>query len=144
MYINRRNGLILLAGLVLFGLIQLIPYGHDHTNPPVIQEPNWDSPTTRDLARRACFDCHSNETIWYWYTGIAPFSWLIQNDAEEGRYVLNFSEWGRGAIEVNEISEAVLEGNMPPASYLLLHPPARLNGAEIQALVNGLNATVKR
>ena len=51
-----------LIALVCLALIQLIPYGHDHVNPPVIKEPAWDSPSTRVLAKRACFDCHSNET----------------------------------------------------------------------------------
>ncbi|MFZ0624897.1 MAG: heme-binding domain-containing protein, partial [Acidimicrobiia bacterium] len=66
-------------GVVALALgIQLIPYGHDHQNPPVTTEPAWDSQQTLDLAKRACFDCHSNETKWAWYTNIAPMSWLIQ------------------------------------------------------------------
>jgi hypothetical protein len=56
---------VLLAAIVLFGLIQLVPYGRNHTDPPVVQEPNWDSPQTRQLAVRACFDCHSNQTECY-------------------------------------------------------------------------------
>jgi mono/diheme cytochrome c family protein len=71
--------------LVLVAAAQLVPYGRDHDNPPVAAEPTWDTPTTRELARRACFDCHSNETQWPWYSNIAPLSWLIQRDVEEGR-----------------------------------------------------------
>ncbi|VAW08163.1 hypothetical protein MNBD_ACTINO01-854, partial [hydrothermal vent metagenome] len=76
-----RRGLILLVGVVI--AIQLVPYGRDHDNPPVLAEPAWDSTTTQDLARRACFDCHSNETEWRWYTNIAPISWFIQNEVDE-------------------------------------------------------------
>ncbi len=83
------------AGVLVVGLIaiQLVPYGRNHTNPPVQSEPNWDSPETRALAERACFECHSNETAWPWYSNIAPVSWLVQHDVDEGREKLNFSEW---------------------------------------------------
>lgn len=129
------------AVVVVFLLLQLAPFGRHHTNPPVVQEPDWDTPQTRELAKRACFDCHSNETIYPWYSNIAPISWLIQNDVTEGRRRLNFSEWGRGEREVDEMAEVVQEGKMPPPYYLLLHPSARLNQAEKQALISGLLAT---
>src|SRR5215831_3235209 len=76
-------------------LIQLIPFGREHTNPPVTQEPAWDSPGTRELAKRACFDCHSNETVWPWYSRVAPVSWLTQRDVNGGRRHVNFSEWNK-------------------------------------------------
>ncbi len=60
-----------------FILLQIIPYGHNHTNPPIVEEPAWDSPQTRAVVKKACFDCHSNETVWPWYSNIAPLSWLI-------------------------------------------------------------------
>src|SRR6478735_10619944 len=75
--------------------IQFVPYGHAHTNPPVRLEPAWDSPQTRELAARACFDCHSNLTKWPWYSNVAPVSWLIQRDVDGGRAALNFSEWNK-------------------------------------------------
>ena len=75
--------------LLLLAAAQLVPYGRDHDNPPVVAEPAWGSPATRELARRACFDCHSNETQWPWYSNIAPLSWLIQRDVDEGRDELN-------------------------------------------------------
>ncbi len=78
-------------------LIQLIPV--DKSNPPVVSEPTWDSPQTRALAKDACFDCHSNETVWPWYAKIAPSSWLLAQDVDEGRSALNFSEWGQGEME---------------------------------------------
>lgn len=125
---------VIAIGIVLSGLIQLIPYGHDHTNPPVVQEPGWDA-QTRAVAQKACFDCHSNETTWPWYSNIAPVSWLVQNDVEEGRDALNFSEWGSRRMESDEISEVLEEGEMPPAQYLLMHPGAQLTPAEEQLLM---------
>jgi mono/diheme cytochrome c family protein len=133
-----------LAILAFFLIIQLIPYGRNHTNPPVVSEPQWDSPTTRELARRACFDCHSNETVWPWYTNIAPLSWLTQRDVNEGRSQLNFSEWGSQMnaegehTSPNEIAAIVQSGEMPPGLYLLIHPTARLSPDEIDALAGGL------
>lgn len=132
-------------GLVgLFVLIQLVPYGRNHNNPPVVQEPAWDSPQTRELARRACFDCHSNETVWPWYSNVAPASWLIQHDVEEGRRKLNFSEWNRRQNELDEITEVIQEGEMPPIYYVLLHPEANLSQQEKEALIAGLRATIRQ
>jgi hypothetical protein len=137
---------ILIAGFIL---IQWVPFGRDHTNPPVVAEPNWASPQTRDLAKRACFDCHSNETVWPWYSNIAPVSWLVLRDVEEGRGVINFSEWnasgsarsgreGRGGGQ--EIAEVILEGKMPPLQYLPTHPDAVLSQAERQQLTSAVQA----
>ncbi len=127
-----------------FVLIQLVPYGRNHTNPPITGEPNWDSPQTRELAQRACFDCHSNETVWPWYSNIAPISWLTQHDTEEGREHLNFSTWNNGGQghEPEEAMETIAEGEMPMPVYLITHPEARLTAAEKQALIDGLRATI--
>ena len=121
---------------------QVIPYGRNHENPPVAAEPSWDHPSTRALAARACFDCHSNETRWPWYSYVAPTSWLVQSHVNEGRRVLNFSQWNARYKEAHEASETVREGTMPPRSYLLLHPEARLQPAESNALARGLDATL--
>ena len=130
-----------LTGLLLLMVdAQVVPYGRDHDNPPVAAEPAWDTPATRELARRACFDCHSNETRWPWYSNIAPLSWLIQRDVEEGRHELNWSEWDLDS-EGDESAETVIEGSMPPGTYAILHPEARLSDQEIDALVAGLVAT---
>jgi hypothetical protein len=131
--------LVILA--VGFVAIQLVPYGRDHTNPPVTGEPAWDSPTTRDLAVRACFDCHSNETTWPWYSNVAPISWRLRNHVTEGRQKLNFSEWGTGEQETEHLVRLVREGDMPPWDYLLSHPEARLSDAETQALLDGFART---
>jgi len=133
-------------GLGLLGMllaIQLVPYGRDHDNPPVMGEPTWDSPETRALARQACFDCHSNETQWPAYAHIAPASWLVQRDVNEGRAVLNFSEWPRPQNEAKEASETVLKGEMPPIAYTLVHAHARLNVTDRDRLARGLAKTVQ-
>ncbi|MCL6540329.1 MAG: heme-binding domain-containing protein [Roseiflexus sp.] len=122
-------------------IIQFIPYGRDHTNPPVIAEPAWDSPQTRTLFFRACADCHSNETRWPWYSTIAPASWLITRDVMEGRAEFNVSEWGRPDNEGDDAAKTVQNGEMPPWFYLPLHPEANLSPAERQQLINGLLAT---
>ena len=148
----RKLFLILVAtGAAVFLLLQLVPYGRAHNNPPVVAEPNWDSPQTRELAQRACFDCHSNETTWPWYTNIAPVSWLTQRHVIEGREHLNFSDWNQsheghedGDHEAEEMGETVLEGEMPIRNYLLTHPEARLTDAERAALADGLAATAER
>ena len=97
-------------------LIQLIPFGRTHTNPPVTKEPAWDSADTRALIRRACFDCHSNETVWPWYSNIAPFSWLVQRDVNGGGSHLNFTEWDRSQKHAKDVAAQVKQGDMPPWS----------------------------
>jgi len=136
---------VVVALIVGFGLIQLIPYGRDHTNPPVTSEPAWDSPQTKALAQKACFDCHSNETVWPWYSGIAPGSWLIYRDVVEGRENMNFSEWpaaGGGGL-MAEAAEKVADGEMPPLQYKLAHSGARLSDAEKQQLIAGFKASAQ-
>jgi Haem-binding domain len=143
----RRLLLYAAGGLVvLFVLIQAVPYGRDHTNPPVTKEPAWNSPQTRAFAVAACFDCHSNETKWPWYTNVAPVSWLTENDVKGGRETLNFSEWDRTQqADASEIVEAVQGGSMPPFYYALMpnHPDGRLSSSEKAAFVRGLEATFR-
>ena len=131
------------AGLIAMLLaIQLVPYGRGHINPPVRSEPSWDSPATRALAKQACFDCHSNETEWPAYASIAPVSWLVQLDVNEGRAVLNFSEWQRWQEEAKDASEEVLEREMPPVAYRLMHAHARLSAGDRERLASGLAKTL--
>jgi hypothetical protein len=144
---NIKNLVYWVLGLAIGGLllIQLVPYGRNHNNPPVLSEPNWDSPDTRALAKTACFDCHSNETDWNrWYTKVAPASWLVQHDVDEGRRVVNFSEWNQNGKprELGELIEATQEGFMPPKQYLILHPEAKLTQDQINQLVNGFRTTL--
>ncbi len=125
-----------------FLALQIIPFGKNHQNPPVVREPQWDSPRTRELAKRACFDCHSNETIWPWYSNIAPVSWLVARDVQEGRGKLNFSEGGMIEDGTDEVISVIEEGEMPLKIYLIQHPEARLSSAETQELMDGLQKTL--
>jgi mono/diheme cytochrome c family protein len=132
------------GGALLFALVQLVPYGRSHHNPPVRAEPAWDSPQTRALAVAACFDCHSNLTTWPWDSNIAPFSWLIQRDVESGRATLNFSDWRRPQEGAFDAVEAARNGSMPPWYYRLMHANARLSTSERDALAQGLQRTITR
>lgn len=132
----------LLGALVLLGVMQALPYGANHTNPPVRVEPPWDSERTRRLAGRVCFDCHSNETVWPWFSHVAPLSWLIQRDVEHGRRVVNFSEWDRPQHEARESARTLRSGEMPPRRYVWVRPAMRLSADERQDLLLGLEATL--
>lgn len=122
--------------------VQFVPYGRDHTNPPVLAEPLWDSPKTKELFTRACADCHSNETKWPWYSNIAPVSWLVQYDVKEGREHFNVSMWGKQKKnEGDEAKEKLEDGEMPPWFYLIPHPEAKLSKSETEELAKGLMAT---
>ncbi len=149
-------GVVLLCCVGSFALAQAIPYGRNHQNPPVGLEPAWDSPQTRALAKRACFDCHSNETNWPWYSSIAPISWLVQNHVDEGRRRLNFSDingtqntgggegegFSSGNRRFNEIGRVIQDGSMPPWDYILQHPSSALSDQEKQQLIQGLQTTL--
>lgn len=134
--------LAVLAGL--FVLMQAVPYGRTHSNPPTVEEPAWDSPRTRELAMRACFDCHSNHTRWPTYANVAPFSWIIQFDVDVAREVVNFSEWQRPHALADYAGKRTLEGNMPPYKYRMAHPEAQFTAEETAELARGLDATIKK
>ena len=127
-----------LGFVVVLVAIQFVPYGRDHSNPAGGRQIAWDSPRTEQLMTDACMDCHSNLTKWPWYSNVAPISWLVQKDVEDGREALNLST---GEVEVDEMIEAVREGSMPPWQYKPLHPGARLSDQEKQDLIRGLEAT---
>ena len=98
------------------------------------------------ILRHACYDCHSNETVYPWYASVAPVSWLINRDVKEGREKLNFSEWGlltkaKKAKMLDKISEEAVEDNeMPMAIYVLLHPKAKLTDKDRKKLQAWLDA----
>jgi len=133
---------LLASAALLFAAIQIIPYGRSHENPPTTGDVQWDSPRTQELFNRACKDCHSNNTVWPWYSSIAPVSWLTQVDVTVGRKKFNVSEWGRaGKNEGDEAAETVRSGKMPMFIYLPAHPEAKLNATEKEELIKGLVAT---
>jgi Haem-binding domain len=123
----------------IFAAAQLLRW--PRTNPPV-QSDLAAPPAVREIVRRACYDCHSNETRWSWYSGIAPASWWIYREVSEGRRRLNFSDWadyaydpGTKAHKLDQIAEMVTSGHMAPWYYRMAHPQARLSKAERQSIV---------
>jgi hypothetical protein len=134
--------IILSAMFVLLVAVQVLPYGRNHTNPPVAEEPPWDSPQTRALVKQACFDCHSNETEWPWYSHVAPASWLIERDVRQARARLNFSEWNRRPDRVEDRIEDALNGEMPRSIYTMLDAHGRLAPSDRIFLVRGLGRTI--
>ncbi len=131
---------VVFTSVALCAVIQLIPYGH--SNPPVIQEPEWDSPQTRDFAVRACYECHSNQTMRPWYAKIAPISWAFQVEVDEARQQLDFSEWNRPQPGATKAVDDVQSGRMPSKSYVSSHPSANLTPEEEAAFIQGLKATL--
>src|SRR5690606_36805646 len=91
----------------------------------------------RELAVIACFECHSHETRWPWYSNIAPVSFFVQDHVDEGRAMLNFSAWDKPQKYAYETARAVREGWMPLDSYLLLHGRAKLSKADAKELADG-------
>ena len=130
------------VAVVILGIIQLIRPAHSnlpitagetiHARLPV------DSVVDAALIR-SCNDCHSNLTVWPWYTNVAPASWLIVSDVRRGRGELNFSEWGTYTLNkqqklLKETCAEVSERKMPAAAYTLLHPSAKFTDADIAAV----------
>jgi hypothetical protein len=106
----------------------------EKSNPPVRFDIAANS-SAKPLLRRACYNCHSNETVWPWYSNVAPASWLIGSDVKEGRAHLNFSEWGaypndKQHSKLTEIVEEIEEGAMPPWYYSMIHSDSRLTEVE--------------
>jgi Haem-binding domain len=132
-----RAGLGLLGVLVL---IQFVPYGWSHPNPPVTKDAPWPDAESAGIARESCYACHSNETDWPAYSYVAPLSWLVRYDVEAGRDELNFSTWDRDDGEADDAAETVREGSMPLDRYTAIHRGARLSDAEADRLVAALEA----
>jgi len=133
---------ISIAAIAGLALLQVLPLGPHFTNPPISGEPTWDSPRTKELFNRACADCHSNETKYPWYSNIAPTSWLVAHDINEGREKFNVSMWGvQKKNKGSDAADEVKEGEMPILPYLIAHPEARLSDTEKQELIRGLEKT---
>jgi hypothetical protein len=140
---NTRLLLVFFAATVgTLIVIQAIPYGKNHTNPPINGEPAWSSPRTRELMVRACFGCHSNQVEYPSYASVAPISWMVQSHVDEGRSKVNYQEWNSGERGEDTI-EVIQNGSMPPSFYTTFgrHPEAKLTKAEVAELIAGLQAT---
>ena len=110
------------------------------TNPSITAELQA-PPEVSKLLHRACYDCHSNETKWPWYSQVAPVMWLVTRDVNEGRRELNFSEFGRYEVarqkkKLQKLVSEVEEGEMPLPIYPPLHPEAKLSVAERKQLTD--------
>jgi len=126
--------------VVLLVLAQLVPYGRDHTNPPVTQAAKFPSAAVAKIAADSCGDCHSNLTKWPWYTNVAPASWLVQSDVDGGREHLNFSEWDKPQPSADAVIRQIQSGEMPPLKYTIMpnHASARLSAAQKRLLIQGI------
>ncbi len=126
-----------LTFLLLFTAVQFLPL--DRSNPPggkLIPAPS----DVQQVLQKACYDCHSNQTRWPWYSRVAPFSWLVAHDVQEGRQELNFSRWDQYTPtqkmkKLKKVVEEVEEGEMPPRLYLWLHPEAALKVQDRELLI---------
>ncbi len=131
---KKKIKYILFALGAIFFAMQLISV--DRSNPPVTSD--LDAPVeVKAILKRSCYDCHSNEVNWPWYSYIAPVSWLVAHDVKEGREELNFSEWSKhsGDSEMKEeIIEEIAEGEMPLPIYLITHPKASVSKPELTVL----------
>ena len=135
--VSRFLRWFLLGILLALIVMQFVPV--ERTNPPV--EAEVPAPANvRAVLQQSCFDCHSNETRWPWYSRVAPVSWLVAHDVHEARKHLNFSTWNRydakrQAKKLAEVWEEVDEGEMPLWYYLAVHREAVLS-AEDRALLH--------
>ncbi len=135
----KGAGFSLLIGFVVIQFVR-----PERSNPTVDPTQSIDAiiaipDSIRAILRRACRDCHSHETVWPWYSHVAPVSWLVVGDVNEGRSHLNLSRWGeysRGkmAEKLSQMAEEVSEGSMPLPPYTWLHPEARLSDQERKVL----------
>ena len=142
---KRKSKWIFGALIVVFGLLQLT--NPARTNPPVVNDlsaTNAPPPQITALLRAACYDCHSHETKWPLYSRIAPASWLVVSDVNEGRKHLDFSAWPADpaaiAKKLDRINEVLDYRKMPPKKYTLLHPEARLTDAQRKQLMDWSDA----
>lgn len=131
-----RTSRIALAAAALLIVAQFVPLAHD--NPPVQTEMPA-PPEVRTILKRACYDCHSNETTWPWYSRVAPVSWWVVDHVHEGRREFNASEWNRlsDARKLRmprRLWREVSEGEMPPWYYTPMHPTAKLSAADTAVL----------
>ena len=131
--------------VVAFALLQFT--NPARTNPPVVHDflaANMPPIEIAGMLHAACYDCHSHQTRWLWYSHVAPVSWLVADDVKKARRYLNFSEWpvddpDRAARQLENISGQLGYNEMPPTDYKLMHPAARLSTAQREQLIQWVN-----
>jgi uncharacterized membrane protein len=144
---------ILLTIPLLAIALQFVP-APAKTNPPVDPTRSFDTvmkppPEVRDILRRACYDCHSDETKWPWYADVAPVSWPVRKHVVDGRRHLNFSQWLKAGetkytawSDFEEIGISVLDKSMPIPGYDLMHPEAKLTQAERELIAKWVDMAI--
>jgi Haem-binding domain len=137
---------IVLALVVLLVAIQFVPQRvFPTTNPPIAPANTVEArthaltPPVASILKRACYDCHSSQTVWPWYGKVAPISWLLSHDVSEGRREVNFSDWARfnpqrAARKLDKICEEVESGEMPLWYYRPMHAEAKLSAEDRNAI----------
>ena len=125
------------GAIALAALLQLVPVKRD--NPPVKDEVPAPQ-NVKAILERACYDCHSNRTVWPWYAYVAPVSWLVTKDVRDGRKEVNFTEWPMFDQDEQDhaykhIAKQVERRGMPLSNYLLMHPKAKLSDEDRRVLV---------
>lgn len=133
---------------ILFLVIQF--HRPERTNPPVDEAETLFAmlpvpEEVQSILRRSCFDCHSNETRWPWYSHVAPALWLVARDVETGRSRMNLSEFGkykplRALSKLDLLCEEIHDRRMPLPIYLTLHPGARLSEGEIDLVCDWVDS----
>jgi Haem-binding domain len=137
MMVKPRGQTVVLVALGAALASQVVTISHD--NPPVTSAVTA-PPAVVSILKRSCYDCHSHETIWRWYTYVAPVSWLAGHDVHDGRRHLNFSAWAGDPPNIRqkqmrEFVETIQEGEMPPWYYTPVHPAARLSPQDANVLI---------
>jgi hypothetical protein len=145
----KKWRLILTAAIGIFAALQLT--NPARTNPLVKADFIATASPPASVAatlRAACYDCHSHETTWPWYSRIAPVSWLIASDVDEGREHLDFSDWpadaASAARKLDRINEVLDYREMPPKKYTLVHAAARLTEAQRKEILDWTDTAAAR
>jgi hypothetical protein len=138
--VRRVTTRVAVGVIALLALIQLVPYGRAHNDPAPTRQARFAEASTQKLFDGACADCHSDHTSWPLYSDIAPISWLVQHDVDDGRRRMNLSEWDKNQPELREIEDVIVGGGMPPVQYKLIHGKSRLSTAERRQLAAGFRA----
>jgi hypothetical protein len=136
--------------VVALGFVVIQFFGPAKSNPPIDPSQTIDAqlrvtPQVSAIFARSCNDCHSNKTRWPWYSNVAPVSWLVIDDVNQGRAAMNLSEWGRNdkdwqSKKLRQMCEEVQDGAMPLNSYTPMHPGSKLSPEDGKTLCDWTNA----
>ena len=141
MSLIKKIGIGLIAIIIVMQFFRI-----DKTNPPVdatldLVYVEQTSAEVKAILKTSCYDCHTNESIYPWYTNVAPVSWWVKKHINEARDELNFSEWGSYSLrrkdhKLDEVVEMIEEAEMPLPSYLIAHGDAKLSAEQKALLIN--------